>query len=69
MVDKIIEFGATNVTHWDGRGNGVLRKKVPKKIDMVVILTDYVNHKLCKNIKIHCRKSDYSIVFQKDWSP
>ncbi len=69
IVDNLIEHGATEVTHWDGRARGTVNKVIPARTDLVVVMTDYVSHKLCNLIKSKCRKTGCAIVFSKrSWS-
>lgn len=69
MADNLIEQGATEVTHWDGRASGTLNKAIPERTDLVVVMTDYISHKLCKLIKSKCKKTGCPIVYSKrSWS-
>lgn len=65
MVGNMLEHGATDVTHWDGRASGTLNKAIPERTDLVVVLTDYVSHKLCKIIKSKCKKTGCPIVYSR----
>ena len=59
--------GVERIEHWDGRRPGDLRKTLPKGTELIVILYDYLSHRMLRKINadaansgipvIHCRRS------------
>ncbi|ACB83943.1 DUF2325 domain-containing protein [Natranaerobius thermophilus] len=65
-VDKIKEYleqevGATRVKHVTGRKERSM--ELPSELDLV--LTDFINHNLCKNIKCQAKEKCVSTLFSK----
>ncbi|OWZ85024.1 DUF2325 domain-containing protein [Natranaerobius trueperi] len=59
-VDKIKnylkqEIGATKVKHVTGRKERSM--KLPADLDLVIIMTDFINHNLCKNLKCQAKNN------------
>ena len=59
--------GVEQIEHWNGRKPGDLRKSLPKGTELIVILYDYLSHRMLKKVNadaagsgipvIHCRRS------------
>jgi len=59
--------GVERIEHWNGRKPGDLRKTLPKGTELIVILYDYLSHRMLKKVNadaadsgipvIHCRRS------------
>ena len=59
--------GMERIEHWNGRKPGDLRKTLPKETKLIVILYDYLSHRMLKKVNadaadsgipvIHCRRS------------
>ena len=67
-IRKAMSFrGVERIEHWNGRKPGDLRKTLPKETELIVILYDYLSHRMLKKINadaadsgipvIHCRRS------------
>ncbi|GIM30014.1 dihydroorotate dehydrogenase [Clostridium polyendosporum] len=65
ITDKLIESGFENVAHISGRKNGDKKIKIPGKTDLVLVLVDYVGHKLVEIAKEESKKSDVKIAFSR----
>jgi len=69
IVESLFEKGATEVNHWDGRSPKTVGREIPTGTDLVVVLTDYVNHSLCRLVKAKCKKTGCPIVYsRRSWS-
>jgi hypothetical protein len=59
--------GVERIEHWNGRKPRDLRKTLPKGTELIVILYDYLSHRMLKKVNadaadsgipiIHCRRS------------
>jgi hypothetical protein len=59
--------GMERIEHWNGRKPGDLRKRLPKGTELIVILYDFLSHRMLKKVNadaagsgipvIHCRRS------------
>ena len=59
--------GMERIEHWNGRKPGDLRKTLPKGTELIVILYDYLSHRMLMKVNadaadsgipvIHCRRS------------
>jgi len=70
LEHKIAELGFDDITHFSGRKKGVCRNfQLPRGVDMVLVLTDYVNHNLMQKVKVEARSKDIKLFFAKrSWS-
>lgn len=59
------EEGITDYIHWNGRKKGMRRMIIPKNIDMVIVLYDYLEHNLAKIIKKEIKEVSVPCVFAK----
>ncbi|MBW4828483.1 MAG: DUF2325 domain-containing protein [Clostridiaceae bacterium] len=69
IKNNLKQKGFDEITHVTGRRSKEQNYKVPKNTDLVLILTDYVNHQTSKNIKKQTKGSDSKLIFSKrSWS-
>ncbi|MGD9970800.1 MAG: DUF2325 domain-containing protein [Sulfuricurvum sp.] len=73
--DKIIRlqhmltsFGVQKTHHWNSRKNSTTHYKFPANLDMVVMLTDFLNHNAMYHFKKEAKKSDIPFVCVKGLS-
>ncbi|OWZ84811.1 DUF2325 domain-containing protein [Natranaerobius trueperi] len=67
-VDKIKEYleqevGATQIKHVTGRKERTM--ELHSNLDLVLVLTDFINHNLCKNIKCQAKEKCVQTLFSK----
>lgn len=66
MIDfHLLEKGFYIVKHLSGRKNNHKCAEIPINIDVVIIFTDYVNHKLSEHIKKRAKKLGIKTVYSK----
>jgi hypothetical protein len=64
-IKKKLELeGFVEVIHLDGRKKQIM-KRIPKQVDLVLILTDYINHNLSGVIKRKAQEQGIPICFSK----
>jgi hypothetical protein len=69
ITKKLQNTGFKNIIHLNGRKIKRSRKEIPEKIDIILVLTDYINHNLSKVIKKEAQEKAIPIYFSKrSWS-
>ncbi|MEW6540537.1 MAG: DUF2325 domain-containing protein [Bacillota bacterium] len=65
ILDNLRRLGFKDIRHVSGRKKGDLELKVTQNVDVVLVLTDYVNHGLARKIKGTCRNGPCRTVFAR----
>jgi hypothetical protein len=60
---KLQAQGYQNIDHWEGRKTGDCRRAFPRNLDLVVIMLSYVNHNLCKRVRMEADRHDWPIMY------
>lgn len=69
IKDNLKEEGFDQITHITGRRSKEQTYKLPKNTDVVLVLTDYLNHQTSKNVKKQIKNSSSKVIFSKrSWS-
>jgi hypothetical protein len=69
ITDKLISSGFNEIIHLDGRKVNMVKRDIPEHIDMILVMTDYINHNLAKVIKQKAKNQEKPIYFVKrSWS-
>lgn len=67
---KMAELGFNDIIHLSGRKKGVCRNfQLPRGVDMVLVLTDYVNHNLMQKVKLEARSKGIKLFFARGVGP
>ena len=65
ITEKLIENGFEDIEHITGRKNDSKNFKISRKVDLVMVLVDFVSHKLTTIVKEESKRSDVKIAFSK----
>lgn len=65
ITGHLKNIGFDEVMHISGRKVKMVKKEIPDNVDLILILTDYINHNLVKSIKGRAAKRDVPIVYSK----
>lgn len=69
IQEKLVTQGFENVLHIDGRKVQVVKRSIPEHIDIILVLTDYINHNLAKVIKQKAKESNKPVFYcKRSWS-
>lgn len=69
ITHKLSEYGFSDIHHVTGRKAGDRRLIVPENTDLIVVLTDFVEHQLTEVIKKESKRKGVQITFSKrSWS-
>ena len=68
IKQTLYSYGAKEVLHWDGRNLKNGRKKdkaIPSKVNIVLMLTNFLNHNAMKFYKKEAKRKGVQIIFAK----
>ncbi|MBU5484664.1 DUF2325 domain-containing protein [Clostridium sp. MSJ-11] len=65
IKENLRKNGFDKIEHVTGRRNVHTKIKIPCDTDLVVVLTDFINHKVTETIKMECKKRNTKIVYSK----
>ncbi len=57
--------GIEEYTHWDGRKKGMRKLKIPQDTDVVIIFTDFIEHRLTEKIKSETKSLNIPCIFSR----
>jgi len=66
---KLLAQGYQDIDHWKGRKTGDCRRSFPQHLDLVVIMLSYVNHNLCKRVRMEADRQEWPIMYFGRKSP
>jgi len=58
-------FGCSEVVHWDGRRESVTHKKIPERVECLVMLTGMLKHNLMSRFKKEAKKKKIPFICAK----
>ncbi|MGJ9384936.1 dihydroorotate dehydrogenase [Salipaludibacillus neizhouensis] len=62
---RLKDLGFQEIVHIDGRKVKMIKKEIPENVDLILILTDFINHNLAKKIKDKAAKKSVPICYAK----
>lgn len=65
ITQKLKENGFDNIQHVTGRKHGNRNIKISSKIDLVLVLVDFVEHNLVEIVKKQSKKAGVRVEFSK----
>ena len=65
IPEKLHSEGAQEIIHWNGRKKSFQTKTIPKNVDTIILLCDFLNHRLMYNIKRQAKAVNIPIIFSK----
>lgn len=69
IPEKLRTVGFSSVVHVTGRKVNSIRTEIPENIDVLFVITDYINHNLAKVIKQKAKNQEVPTYFVKrSWS-
>lgn len=61
-------IGVEKTYHWDSRNKSITHKSLPQKTDMLIMLTDFLNHSAMHDFKRKAKKCDIPFICVKGMS-
>lgn len=65
LPSKLRERGFGSVIHWNGRSRAFRTKAIPRGVEKVFVMCDYVNHLLMQSIKRQTKSAGIPVVYGK----
>ncbi len=65
IPDLLENRGIEEFTHWDGRKKGMRKLKIPHDTDVVIIFTDFIEHRLTEKIKSETKALNIPCIFSR----
>jgi hypothetical protein len=65
IKDELEGVGFTDILHWNARRKSVSHKKIPERVECVLMLTSYLNHPVMKKIKDSAKKRNIPSLYAK----
>jgi hypothetical protein len=66
---KLEKIGYSEIVHVNGRKSQMVKQKIPEHVDVILILTDYINHNLSSVMKQKAKEIGVPIRYAKrSWS-
>lgn len=65
ITKKLMQNGFNDIEHIIGRKNEAKNFKMPRNIDLVMVLVDYAGHQLTRIVKEESRRCNVKVVFSK----
>lgn len=61
----LIEKGHKKITHWPARNKSESHKKVPTDTELIVVLTNYLNHGMARHVKKIAHDRGLPVIFSR----
>jgi len=65
ITEKLIKNGFNDIEHMTGRKKDAKNFRIPRNIDLVMVLVDFVGHQLAKVVKEESRRTNVKVVYSK----
>lgn len=65
ITQKLMKSGFNDIEHISGRKKDAKNFRIPRNIDLVMVLVDFVGHQLTKVVKEESRKTNVKVVYSK----
>ncbi|OLS35521.1 dihydroorotate dehydrogenase [Alkalihalophilus pseudofirmus] len=65
IPQKLEGLGFKQITHVDGRKAQMVKKEIPSHIDLILVLTDFINHNLTSVLKKKAAEQNIPICYAK----
>ena len=62
---KLEEMGYANILHISGRKTKMVKRDIPAGVDMILVLTDFINHNLTTVLKKKAMEQDVPVCYAK----
>ncbi|KHF39078.1 DUF2325 domain-containing protein [Halalkalibacter okhensis] len=62
---KLEEIGFSEIIHVSGRKVQMVKREIPSHVDLVLVLTDFINHNLTGVLKKKATEQDIPICYAK----
>ncbi|RSL32483.1 DUF2325 domain-containing protein [Salibacterium salarium] len=65
---RLQELGFEDISHVSGRKVKMVHKKIPDKVDLVLVLTDFINHNVATKLKERAKERCIPVCYaRRSW--
>lgn len=62
---KLKEKGVKEIIHWSGRDSNYEKRKIPERVNEIIVFCDFVKHNLVNCVKKQSKQKNIPITFAK----
>jgi hypothetical protein len=66
IKDELQAQGIRQITHWTGRKHGDKNNVIPRNVELIVVLVNYVNHSLSCKVKKEAKRLKLPVIYSKN---
>jgi hypothetical protein len=66
LRDELQAQGIAQVTHWNGRKHGDKHYVIPRNVELIVVLVNFVNHSLSTKVKKEAKRLNLPVIFSRN---
>ncbi|HBC94502.1 MAG TPA: dihydroorotate dehydrogenase [Pelotomaculum sp.] len=57
--------GVNKIIHWSGRSSSFQKKTIPRNVDKIIVLCDFLNHNLMHSVKNRAKSCGIPVIYNK----
>ncbi|MFC5713164.1 DUF2325 domain-containing protein [Thalassorhabdus alkalitolerans] len=65
IPDHLQKLGVKNIIHINGRKVKQVQREIPEHVELILVLTDFINHNLSKKLKEKASKQSVPVCYAK----
>lgn len=65
IPDRLSELGFSDIMHISGRKVKMVHREIPENIDLVLVLTDFINHNVSSKLKERAKEKAIPVCYAK----
>jgi hypothetical protein len=62
---ELAEHGREDIEHWGGRKPADTRRAIPARVDLVIMVTDYLSHNMLYSATMRATRLDLPIIYSR----
>ena len=66
LRDELQAQGIEQITHWTGRKHGNKHQEIPRNVELIVVLVNFVNHSLSTKVKKEAKRLNLPVIFSRN---
>ena len=66
LRDELQAQGIVKITHWTGRKHGDKHYVIPRNVELIVVLVNFVNHSLSTKVKKEAKRLNLPVIFSRN---
>ncbi|RFC32262.1 MAG: hypothetical protein DID92_2727745250 [Candidatus Nitrotoga sp. SPKER] len=67
--NELFGRGIVDIEHWNGRKPGEQSRVIPKNTELIVVVTNFINHSLAEKIKKEAKRLNLPVMYSKNSRP